>query len=533
MGNSIRWRLVASYVLLTLLTVAVVGLLALSLVRHSVARQEEYYLRANAEAVARRADALLMQPMALRQLVHTASFLTGARVRVLTVDEQVLVDSGQQEQAAPVIWLLPPDGVLIAGAEFPMSPPIFAAPLPEGALPELVAHEAGVIAQARRVQGAWGEPDTFAFDVMVPGVESQPALTVPAPPIREDVRAVRVPMGEQPIGYVEFQGAPDFGEEALATTRQAFGLAAAGASLLAAMLGLVVSSRLTAPLHNLTVATGRMSQGDLSARAPVLGQDEIARLATQFNQMAARLESSFAELATERDTLRRFIADASHELRTPVTALKTFNELLQGAAAGDPQAQQEFLAESKAQLRRLEWITHNLLDLTRLEGGLVRLELQPHEATDLLTSATAPFRPLAQEQGVTLTLELPRPTFLLTADRTRLEMALSNLLDNALKFTPKGGTVMLGAAQRSSGVALWVRDSGPGIPMEEQGHIFDRFYRAPANRHTGSGLGLAIVQSIVHAHHGQISVQSLPGEGSQFTITLPERTGAAVGRLAG
>lgn len=520
MFSSIRWRLVASYVLLTLLTVAVVGLLALSLVRHSIARQEEYYLRANAEAVARRAGALIFQPMALRQLIHTASFLTGARVRVLTVDEQILVDSGQQEPSAPVIWMLPADGMVIEGAGLPPSASIVIAPLPEGALPELLAHEAGIIGQARRVQGAWGGPDTFAFDVIGPGMESQPPLALSVPAVQGEPRVVRVPMGEQPIGFVEFQGATDFGGEALATTRQAFGMAAAGASLLAALLGLVVSRRLTAPLHNLTVATGRMSQGDLSARAPVQGQDEIAQLAAQFNQMAARLESSFADLAAERDTLRRFIADASHELRTPVTALKTFNELLQGAAAGDPQAQQEFLAESEVQLRRLEWITHNLLDLSRLEGGLVQLELQPHEAADLLTSVAAPFRPLAQERGVALSIELPATPCSLVADRTRLEMALSNLLDNALKFTPAGGTVTLGAARRGTGVALWVRDSGPGIPQEEQAHIFDRFYRAPANRHTGSGLGLAIVQSIVHAHHGQVQVESVVGEGARLTITL-------------
>jgi signal transduction histidine kinase len=320
---------------------------------------------------------------------------------------------------------------------------------------------------------------------------------------------------------VELSKGPDFGAEALTTAQRAFLLAAGGATLLAVIVGLLVSRGLTAPLRSLTAAAGQMSSGDLSIRAPGRGKDEIGQLARQFNQMAERLESSFAELAAERDSLRRFIADASHELRTPVTALKNFNELLQGAAADDSAARAEFLAESQVQLDRLEWITHNLLDLSRLEAGLIALDVTQHDAEELMRTAAAAFKTLAHEKNVALSVKKPSSPLAVHCDRTRIELALSNLLDNALKFTPAGGQVEIGAEQAAQNVRLWVQDSGPGIAPADREHIFERFYRGRDSRVEGIGLGLAIVRSIVQAHGGQVTVEGEPGAGSRFVIELP------------
>ena len=291
--------------------------------------------------------------------------------------------------------------------------------------------------------------------------------------------------------------------------------------LLAVIVGLLVSRGLTAPLRSLTAAAGRMSSGDLSIRAPARGKDDIGQLARQFNQMAARLESSFAELAAERDSLRRFIADASHELRTPVTALKNFNELLQGAAADDPAARAEFLAESQAQLDRLEWITHNLLDLSRLEAGLIALDVTQHDAEELIRTAAGAFKSLAHEKNVTLSAREPSSPLAVHCDRARIELALSNLLDNALKFTPAGGHVETGVEQTAQNVRLWVQDSGPGIALADRERIFERFYRGRDSHVEGIGLGLAIVRSIVQAHGGHVTVEGEPGAGSRFVIELP------------
>jgi signal transduction histidine kinase len=293
------------------------------------------------------------------------------------------------------------------------------------------------------------------------------------------------------------------------------------AVFIAILVGLFMSRRLAAPLRALTQVAGRMSEGDLSTRAPVRGRDEIGQLASQFNRMAERLEATFSELAAERDALRRFIADASHELRTPITALKSFNDLLQGKAAGDEAARAEFLAESQVQLERMEWITHNLLDLSRLDAGLVSLDLASHDMGELIQAAAAPFKMLAQERGVELSISPPAPPLSSRCDRARIEVALSNLLDNAVKFTPPGGRVEIGGQGSEEEVRLWVQDTGRGIAPDDLPHVFERFYQGQLDRQSGSGLGLTIVSSIVKLHGGSVSASSEPGAGSRFEIALP------------
>jgi signal transduction histidine kinase len=381
-----------------------------------------------------------------------------------------------------------------------------------------------------RIAGVWG--NRFNFESMFgqewfPFASSDVEAESIAEPLEEEAlprseQVITLPIGEadSPLGYVELSSGPDVGAEALATTRRAFLLAAGGAMILAVVVGLLVSQGLSAPLRSLAAAAGCMS-GDLSTRAPVRGRDEIGQLAQQLNQMAERLEASFAALNADRDALRRFIADASHELRTPITALKNFVELLQGAAADDPPARQEFLAESASQIDRLEWITRNLLDLSRLDAGLTELDFGDHEAGELAESASAAFKTLAQEKEITVTVNVPAAPVFVCCDRGRVELALSNLVSNALKFTPRGGRVEVGAAEAGDSVRFWVLDDGPGIPLADQPRVFERFYRGQGSRAEGSGLGLAIVHSVAQAHDGRVWVESEPGVGSRFVFELP------------
>ena len=545
MFRSIRWRLVASYVLLTLLTVSLVGVLALSLMKRYAKEQAQDFLQANAEAVARQALPLMqpaVRPADLQDLVRTASFLGNIQVRILDDHRRVVADSGQPNEVDEFVWIVAP---VEANVHLEGLPGTSIMLLPGGQrsqVPMRGTESFTILEQlppeteymiVHRAERPWGT--RFVF-----GVRHRLEMMPDSPMV--DVRTVHAELGEQltprsthvvivpvgqpdrPAGYVELSRGPDFGAEALATARRAFLLAAGGATVLAALVGLLVGRGLTAPLRRLSTAAGQMSSGDLSIRAPVRGRDEIGDLARQFNQMAERLEASFAALAAERDSLRRFIADASHELRTPVTALKNFNELLQGAAADDPAARAEFLGESQVQLDRLEWITHNLLDLSRLEAGLVALDLDSHDVGDLLKTSAAAFRALAREKNVTLSVKEPPSPLEVTCDRARIELVLSNLLDNGLKFTPTGGQVEIGAEQADldeNAVRLWVQDSGPGIPPADQPRIFERFYRGQEARGEGSGLGLAIVRSIVQAHRGDVTVESKPGAGSRFVIELP------------
>jgi len=335
----------------------------------------------------------------------------------------------------------------------------------------------------------------------------------------------RVPIGDPqaPIGYVELQAGVEPSLEVIAATTRAFALAGLVAALLAGLLGLGVSEALSRPIRRLAHAAVQMGEGNLHVRAPEAGPVELRHLAAELNRMAERLQASFTALARERDALRHFIADASHQLRTPLTALRTFLELLQGPAAEDPEARAAFLAESQAQVDRLAWITHNLLDLSRLEAGLISLDLAPHALEDVLRAALSLFREGAARKGIALSLELPPEPIEGIWDRWRLEMALANLLDNAVKFTPPGGRITVGARREGERVRIWVEDTGSGIDPEDLPHIFERFYRGRNAPAEGSGLGLAIVRWIVEAHGGQVEVHSQPGQGSRFELILPLR----------
>ncbi|MBM4409346.1 MAG: HAMP domain-containing histidine kinase [Chloroflexi bacterium] len=323
------------------------------------------------------------------------------------------------------------------------------------------------------------------------------------------------------------------------TLREVTGLLAAvgaGALMLAAVFALLLARRLTTPLRQLTDASRRIAAGELGSRVPDRlarrGGAEVAELAAQFNAMAEQLQESVEIIRRDRDRSREFLADVSHELRTPIAALRTFNELLKEHAAEDPVARDEFLEASGQQIERLDWLAQNLLELSKLDSGLVLLDLRPDDLRAAIESAVEQAEAAARRRGVDLQVELPEAPVRVWHDPQRIGQIVSNLVGNALKFTPRSGSVFVGLRGAGDGAEIEVRDTGVGMDATELPHIFDRFYRGSRSneaRGSGSGLGLAIVKSVMDMHGGRINVESRVGAGTRFMVSLPAdpRVGSA------
>ena len=308
------------------------------------------------------------------------------------------------------------------------------------------------------------------------------------------------------------------------------GLAALAVSL---VMGAVVARRLTGPLARLRRVSSRLAQGQLDERSPHFGVVEVDELGEQFNVMADRLSESVRLLQADRDRLREFVADVSHELRTPIAALRTFTELQRDGKVDEAQ-RSEFLDRSTEQINRLEWMSTNLLDLSRIDAGIFPLDMRWGDLRDPVRAVVEAHAELAEERGISLVSEVPTSPVMLRFDRERIVQLLNNLVGNALKFTMRGGEIVVALADAPERARLEIRDSGPGIPEAELPLVFDRFFRGTnvgEARASGSGLGLAIARSIVEMHGGHISAASALGQGTVFTVELPraEQVPAAEG----
>src|SRR3954453_14805063 len=240
--------------------------------------------------------------------------------------------------------------------------------------------------------------------------------------------------------------------------------------------------------------------------------------------MADRLQESVEIIRRDRDRSRDFLADVSHVLRTPLAALRTFNELLTEGAADDPDARHEFLESSGQQIERLDWLTQNLLELSKLDSGLVLLDLRPDDLRVAVGSAVEQARPAARRRDLNVELSLPDAPLRVRHDPQRIGQVVTNLVGNAIKFTEPGGRVTVRVAAVPDGATIEVGDTGVGIEPTELPRIFDRFYRgsiANEARGSGSGLGLAIVRSIVDMPRGHLEVSKRLGTGTTFVVGLP------------
>ncbi|HYF81171.1 MAG TPA: HAMP domain-containing sensor histidine kinase [Symbiobacteriaceae bacterium] len=286
---------------------------------------------------------------------------------------------------------------------------------------------------------------------------------------------------------------------------------------LAALAGWWLSRWLARPIARLTQATGAVAEGDFLQTVKPTGTPELDGLVQQFNRMVQRLDESFRSLSAERDVARRFASDAAHELKTPLTALKAYHE----TAADRPERVAQVLPGMGRSITRIEGIITGLLQLARLGEG-TGIELTRGDAAEVLAELEPTYRAMARDAGLNLTatgLDQPLPV---RFDPHLLEIAVTNLVSNACKFTPAGGEVRLDAQAAGGEVAIAVTDTGRGIAPDDLGHIFERFHRGTDTQTIpGSGLGLSIVQEAVGRMGGRVTVESEPGKGSRFTVRLP------------
>jgi signal transduction histidine kinase len=287
-------------------------------------------------------------------------------------------------------------------------------------------------------------------------------------------------------------------------------IASAGALLIALLAGFLVAARLGRRVGRLERGASHVARGRFMEPLPVRSKDEIGQLTDTFNQMQEQLRRV--------DVARKeFIATASHELRTPIFSLGGFVELLQDEDL-DEDTRREFLETMSEQVERLQKLSVDLLDLSRLDSDSVELHTEPVDLAELTRSVAGEFHPRLAEHGTDLVLDVPDEGPSASCDRERVAQIMRILLDNALRHTPVGTHVTVRADSSNGAAGLTVADAGPGLPQESRAKVFERFYTGDAAR--GAGLGLAIARELAERMDGRL-VLSTEGGSTAFTLELP------------
>ncbi len=306
--------------------------------------------------------------------------------------------------------------------------------------------------------------------------------------------------------------------------RRMLAAALGGAFLLSLALSYAVARGITRPLADIVAAARRMARGEFHERIRVTSTTEVAHLAEILNQMAASLEETIQNLHRLEQVRKDFVANVSHELRTPLTAIRGYVEALQDGGKDQPEQLDRFLDIIKAHADRLNLIITDLLLLSKIESGQIPLKQEPVAFAGLIDRTVRLLRHLVEQKKHTVVVNIPSALPPILGDEERLGQVFSNLLDNAIKYTPDGGTITIGATSDDRMVAVSVADTGIGIPPQDLPRIFERFYRVDKARSRelgGTGLGLAIVKHLVEGHGGTVSVESPPGKGTTFCVKLP------------
>ena len=541
--NSIRWRLPASYGVVALLAALSLGSVMLLVLRSYYARQEQDYLLGNALALQPIIEKALqseLQEGLLQDQVDSLAFLSQTQIRVLDTKGNIIADSGVPH---------PNQVVAVLGAskrEIPYSGP---AKLPEDRIPfviysnksqnvpQMIPFEkeidsSGPAPEGDMILSVSASPYGYGF---VPAVQSDPTRRS-----SQVMSVLLIASSGGRLGVLEFSNGPSYGADVIGSVSSAWLVASVFAVAIAALTGWYMSQRVTRPVLALENATQQMERGNLAVRVNLQDerQQEFLSLARSFNGMAEQVEQTVS-------TLREFVADAAHELHTPLTSLQANLELageetlapgahlpreqVPGSAGENASARSLYLSRAHEQGQRLEALVKSLLDLSRIEAAESKSNFAPVDFIQLVREAGEQFASRAEQTEREFKLSLVDEPVIVMGRQDQLRQVLINLLENALKFTPRDGLVSVSLERFEDEVTLNVSDTGIGIPPEDRPHLFERFHRGRnVSEYAGSGLGLAIVKAIVSAHGGSVTVQSEPRHGTLVTISLPVYKGGTV-----
>jgi signal transduction histidine kinase len=564
--QSIRWRLPVTYALIALLTAVVLGAALIFSLRGYYIGRERAFLQKNAISIAGALTPVLESAadahVDLVEPIRFVSVMSQTRVQLYDSNQNPIADSGAQGQSYPsslsvitismkesgqdviigfpaeqveiqaggggaAISAAPPAGSAEAGRTdaypdtvqssiTPNNPPGSGRTVPLDDRLRFTVKTQPDFQLANGQEGAAAE-GTKVVEAIVPlagtmyGFELQGGSGATGVYSDQIYRQEISDSQGKNLGWVVLSNGPAYGREIVEDVARGWLAASLIAILLAGVVGYLVSRRMTEPLLALANVAGCLAEGNLSARADITTEGEIGLLGSAFNEMANRVEGTVR-------TLRHFASDAAHELRTPLTALHTNLEL--ASTSPDPSV---YLAHANEQLQRIENLTTDLLDLSRIETDTPGNENADVHLQDLFLEMNETFASQAEQAEIVFSIDLPDRAVVVPGKKDQLQRAVTNLVENALKFTPPGGSVTVGLRQTDAEALIWVEDTGIGIPPEDVPLIFNRFHRGRnIAGYAGSGLGLSIVQAIVERHHGRIEVESLDG-GTRFRMSLPAK----------
>jgi signal transduction histidine kinase len=519
--NSIRWRLPISYAVIALLVAVSLGSMMLLVLRNYYANQEREYLYGNATALQPLIEQILQSELpkeALKDQIDGLAFLSQTQIHLFDTQGNTLADSGVPD-ANQVVAVS--GGMPIAGNV--MFSTRVESPAAKG--PILIY----------RNEQSMPAPQIVPFEKQIPpGKSADIILPVSASPYgygfvarsesdlshrsSQTVSVLLQGSDGQKLGVLEFSNGPSYGMNVIASVTAAWFVASVFAMAIAALAGWFMSRRVTRPVLVLENATRQMEQGNLGVRVNLQNerQQEFTSLANSFNGMAAQVEQTIS-------TLRAFVADAAHELHTPLTALQANLELARDEENASERTR--YLTRAQEQGQRLEAMVKSLLDLSRLEAAESKSDFAPVDVVQLVREVGEQFASRAEQAERSFTMELPEQDVQMLWNESQLRQVVTNLLENALKFTPAQGAIGLRLEALLDEIQLIVSDSGIGIPPEDQPHLFERFHRARnVSQYPGNGLGLAIVKAIIDLYQGHVSVHSVEKQGTIIKVSFPKIT---------